>query len=246
MFDSTGQLANSFLQGNIRYVKRGVVLRQHLSLMWFLPFLGGCAFINLDVTPPGPNVFSDAPNLGRGREVLIDMPFADRRGFPARCGMQKNSYNMDTADVNCLVSPPQWVAQALEQGLTTAKFRVLHPGDPIGPNVVRIQGAVTQFFVEPDIGAFTVSPEADVGVKLIVTSGSGLRAERVFYVKGTDTSLMATESNFQHASDDATVQIVRLMVESLSKLMNQYPQLGQTTESGVGPVALQSPVEKPQ
>lgn len=221
-------------------------MREHLSLMWLLPFLGGCAFVNLDVTPPSAAVFTDAPNLGQGREVVVDMPFADRRGFSARCGMQKNGYNMDTADVNCLVPPPQWVAGALEQGLTAAKFRVLHPGDPIGPNVVRIQGAVTQFFVEPDIGAFTVSPEADVGVKLIVTSGSGLRAERVFYVKGMDTTLMATESNFQHASEDATVQIVRLMVESLSKLMNQYPQLGQPAASGVGPVALQSPVEKSQ
>lgn len=206
--------------------RRGIV-RQHLSLMFLLPSLGGCAFIDLNVTPPTQEVFSDAPNLGRGREVIVERPFADQRGFPARCGMQKNGYNMDTADVHCSIAPSEWIAGTLEQGLTAARFRVLHAGDKIGPNVVRIQGAVFQFFVEPDIGGFTVSPEADIGVKLIVTTASGLRAERVFYVKGTDTSLMATESNFQNASEDATVQVVRLMVEKLSKLMNRYPQLGQ-------------------
>lgn len=214
--------------------------------MFLLPALGGCAFIDLNVTPPSPSVFSDAPNLGRDREVIVDRPFADRRGYPSRCGMQKNSYNMDTANVSCSITPPEWLAGTLEQGLTAAHFRVLHPGDPIGPDVVRIQGAVFQFFLEPDVGAYTVTPEADIGVKLIVTSASGLRAERVFYVKGTDTTLLATESNFQTASEDATIQVVRLMVEHLSKLMDRYPQLGQPGVSGAQPIASQSSKENPQ
>jgi len=221
-------------------------LRQLLALMVLLPGLGGCAFLDLNITPPDTSVFSDAPNLGRGREVIVDRPLADRRGFPGRCGMQKNGYNIDTADVFCTIAPTEWIGGTLEQGLAAAKFRVLHPGDKIGPNVVRIQGAVLQFFVEPDIGGFTVIPEADIGVKLVVTSASGLRAERVFYVKGTDAALIATESNFQTASEDATIQVVRLMVENLAKLMDRYPQLGQPGESSGQRVASQSTTEKPQ
>jgi hypothetical protein len=221
-------------------------LRRYFALMFLLPALGGCAFIDLNVTPPSPSVFSDAPNLGRGREVIVDRPFADRRGYPGRCGMQKNGYNMDTADVFCSITPTDWIAGTLEQGLTAAHFRVLHPGDPIGPDVVRIQGAVFQFFLEPDIGGLAVTSEADIGVKLIATSASGLRAERVFYVKGTDTTLMATEANFQTASEDATIQVVRLMVEHLSKLMDRYPQLGKPGVSGSQPIALQSSKENSQ
>jgi hypothetical protein len=140
--------------------------------------------------------------------------------------MQKNGYGMDTADVGCTVPPPVWLAQTLAHALTTAGFRVNTNPAMQRPSSVRIDGTVLQFFVEPDVGFFTFTPEADISVRLVVSSQSGLYAERTFYFKGVETSLVGTESNFQKAADTATTQAVTVMVKAITMLLDRYPQLG--------------------
>jgi hypothetical protein len=152
--------------------------------------------------------------------------------------MQKNGYNMDTASVYCTVPPSEWLSQALEQGLVNAGFHVRTQKQAQSSSAVRINGAVLQFFVEPEVGAITFTPEADISLKLIVTSQSGLRAERVFYVKGVETSLVGTEENFQKATDASTTQAVTAMVGAIGSLLDRYPQLG--VPEGNGPVAVSS------
>lgn len=70
----------------------------------------GCAFANVDIhppdTPPAAVLTAEARGgPGRGREVIVYAPFADARYEITRCGMQKNGYNMDTADVKCTEPP---------------------------------------------------------------------------------------------------------------------------------------------
>lgn len=140
--------------------------------------------------------------------------------------MQKNGFGMDTADLQCTVPPPVWLSESLARALTTAGFRVNTNPAMQRPASVRIDGTVLQFFVEPDVGFFTFTPEADISVKLVVSSQSGLYAERTFYFKGVETSFVGTEDKFQRAADTATKQAVTVMVKAITTLLDRYPQLG--------------------
>jgi hypothetical protein len=193
-----------------------------------LPCASGCAFTQVDVEPPAAQDLNVPSRLGRGRDVIVDIPFDDKRADRGRCGTQKNTYNMETANVVCKIPPAEWVAHALATGLQRAGFHVLVLAgrQPSAPSTVLVHGEVTQFFVEPKVNAFTVAPEADIGVRLVVSSPSGLLAERRFYFKGTDEGLLATEDHFQAAARTATHDAVDSMVGAVVALLDRYPQLG--------------------
>ena len=200
----------------------------------------GCAFLDLRVHPPEPHELPALPPMGRGREVLVDIPFVDGRPDRSRCGMQKNGYNMDTASVICEVPPEQWLSHALAQGLQRAGYRVLAPGATPGPTTIRVTGMVQQFFVEPHVGFFLFTPEADIGVRLMVTSGTGLHAERAFYFKAREPALFGTESKFQAAARAATDDAVAGMVQSITQLVDRYPDVGAPSAVVASPVAMAS------
>lgn len=201
----------------------------------------GCAFSNVEVHPPdatAPARTAALAQRGRGREIIILAPFADAR-VRKRCGMQKNGYNMDTADVECTEVPGRWLADALAIELTRAGYKPLRSDAVPGPTTVVVRGTVHQLFLEPKHDFFTLTVEGDMSARLVVTSASGLVAERGFYVKGTETSLASTEDTFQAAADDATHLIARSMVSSLTELLDRYPDLG--APSATGPVAVVAP-----
>lgn len=205
--------------------------RTHLSTLALCTLLGlagtGCAFVPVDVHPPDrPTASQKAFSRGRGRDVILVGPFADVR-TDDRCGTQKNGYGHETANVNCEVVPGRWIADALAMELERAGFRVLRGDAAKGPSSVVVQGTVTTMFLEPVDAVFTRSVEADFAAKLLVTSPSGLHAERAFYVKGLDESIASTEGVFQSAADDATHQIARRMAAALIELLDRYPDLGQ-------------------
>jgi len=194
---------------------------------WFLVVplltLGGCAFTNLNVTPP-PQPLGSNLSGGKHRNVQVVLPFTDDRPVKERCGMQKNGYNMDTASVYCAAAPAQWLAELLAGELRESGFNVLS-SPPGGGDALRLEGHLLQFFVEPKVGLFTFSPEADIHVHLIASSPSGLVAERDFYVKGTETSLVGVESNFQAATNSAVRAIVKDIVTAVIALVDRYPDL---------------------
>lgn len=190
------------------------------ALLWG----SGCAFVDVTVRPPERAVGSGVSG-GRGRIVQVVIPFAEGRPEQNRCGMMKNGLNMDTANVLCSAPPTEWLAALLAAELQAAGFKVI-PAAQASPGAVRIEGTLLQFFVEAKIGLVTYSPEADVHVRLVATSASGLLAERDFYVKETETSAMGTEANFQAASTSAAQSVVKSMVEAVVGLMNRYPELG--------------------
>lgn len=204
----------------------------------------GCAFTNVDIHPPdgasASKLAAQGRNgPGRGREVIVHAPFGDLRHDRKRCGMQKNGYNMDTADVKCSEPPGQWLADALAIELTRAGYKPLRSDAVPGPTTVIVRGAVHQLFLEPKHDFWTLTVEGDVSARLVVTSASGLHAERSFYVKGTDTGLASTEATFQASADDATHEIARSMVASLTELLERYPDLGAPTATA--PVASTTP-----
>lgn len=202
---------------------------------WLVPALlaqtalvAGCAFgnINLAMPPQG-----DLPGNERaaGRTVHLVMPFEDRRATRARCGMKKNSYNMDTADVICSRSPTLWLAERLQHGLEDRGYTVRTVEHaPEGGTL--IEGDLLRLFVEPVIGFVTVGTEADIQVRLEVNSDEGFRAERVFYVKGDTRGAAATSGSFVTAFNSAADQISADMVMAIDELMTRYPDLGQAKE----------------
>jgi hypothetical protein len=84
-----------------------------------------------------------------------------------------------------------------------------------------------KLFVEPVQGAFSGSLEADLSVKLRVTSASGLDAERTFFVKGwKGGQLVSTMQPYHTALHRATQDLLAQMVGSILELVNRYPELG--------------------
>lgn len=185
----------------------------------------GCAITNMNLAPPRGPV---AANLtgGKQRYVAVVVPFADERQTPQRCGMKKNGYNMDTASVLCTEPPATFLATLLASELRAAGFEVYTNAAPNG--AVKLEGHLLQFFVEPKVGFVTFTPEADVHVRLVASSTSGLLAERDFYVKGTETSLVGTDENMQRASDTAVRAIVRDMVAAVLSLLDRYPDVAKS------------------
>lgn len=187
----------------------------------------GCALTDLTLNPPPHGKVTAASQIGAGREILLIVPFADRRTTPERCGMKKNGWNMDTADIHCSAPPGGWLAQLLAEELRAAGFRVGTDPREAGSGALRLDGVLSQFFVEPKADAFTVTPEADIALRLVATSRSGLHAHRRFYMKGRQPSLFGFEENFRLASEAAVRQMLARVVEAVAELVRQYPQLGQ-------------------
>jgi hypothetical protein len=186
----------------------------------------GCAFTDIPLTLPNTGLETTIPG-GHGRQILIIIPFSDDRMIRDRCGMQKNGYNMDTADAICQSDPDTWIASLLAAELLASGFSVLGTDDVPRSSALRIDGSFVKIFVEPVIGAWSGSLEADLSVTLRATSGTGLEAERSFFVKGWKGGVMAsTGKPFHTALGRATDQLLEEMVRAIIDLMDEYPQLG--------------------
>lgn len=183
----------------------------------------GCAFTDVPVALPT----SVATGLsgGDGRQVVIMRNVKDERSTPDKCGIQKNGYNMETAKATCSMEPAAWVSQILATELKAAGFDVVDES-AAKASAMRIDGSVLQVFVEPVIGFSTISLETDIHLRLVATSKTGLLAERDFFVKGTESGLVARAGNFETSFDRASRQVVKDMVAAVISLMNRYPQLG--------------------
>lgn len=189
-------------------------------------FSSGCAFTDINLKLP--TTFSGKRlSGGDGREIVIVTPFADQRDIQERCGMQKNGYNMDTADALCDVSPAARLAELLAGALRNAGFEVKTAGEAEKLSGVEIEGTLLKFFVEPVMGFAMGSLETDVHVRLVASSRNGLNAERSFFIKGTRSAVASSAGNFQRSVDDAIEQTIRQMVAAIISLFNRYPQLGQ-------------------
>lgn len=186
--------------------------------------VSGCAFTDVPVTLP--TAMSTGLSGGDGRQVVVLTPFKDERATPNRCGIQKNSYNAETASAICSADPAKWMGEMLAAQLTAAGFAVVQR-DAAKPAALAINGTLMTFFVEPVIGFSSITLETDIRAKLVVSSTSGLVAERTFFTKAVTSALVARAGNFQTSVDEATQTIVKDMVAAVISLANRYPQLGQ-------------------
>lgn len=201
-------------------------LYQLLALLIFVLGTSGCAFTNIQLTLPTKQLERPIPG-GEGRQIIVVLPFADEREIRDRCGMQKNGYNMDTADAVCMDDPNLWIAHLLREELRRSGFTVLTPGDDHRASALRLDGSLLKIFVEPVIGFWSGSLEADLSVKLRASSETGLVAERTFFVKGwKGGTMVSTTQPYLTALHRATQELTAELVNAILELMEQYPQLG--------------------
>jgi hypothetical protein len=192
----------------------------------------GCATQDATVRPPAPATVATGYRIWGSPAVVLATPFVDQRPDPSRCGMKK-AWSKVSARINCSEPPARWLAQFLAQELRIAGFRVYEREKEVPPGqpVVRIEGFLSQLFVEPDIelhyyvfyayGHYI--PEADLAVRL-VARGPHFEAERRFYVKGEgDHNGGGLESNFQLALDNSVGKTLQFLVAAIGELVDFAP-----------------------
>ena len=206
-------------------------MRTYVSLLALSLLASGCAFTDIPLTLPTRGLAQTVPG-GRGRQVVVVVPFKDGREL-RRCGMQKNGYNMDTADAICQSDPALWIAKLLADELRASGFAVLDEEASHRPGALRIDGSLYKLFVEPVLGVWTGSLEADLAVTLKISTQTGLEAERKFFVKGwKGGQLASTMQPYHTALYRATQALLDEMVRSIVELMDRYPQLGSWRRPG--------------
>lgn len=192
-----------------------------LSLAAIALLLGGCAFGTLNLQTPH-TVPTGVSGLGEGRPIAVVVPFDDERRIRNRCGMKKNSYNMDTADVVCTEHPPRWLAERLVAALREADFEVTEIRPSAAPDHVAVEGTLLTLFIEPRIGFWVVGLETDIYARLNVTSPNGLDAERTFFVKSEEQAIAGVEGAYRQSFVHASDQILRDMVVAIGQLLDEY------------------------
>jgi hypothetical protein len=201
------------------------LLRAKFARLWGLvglgATLGGCAFtdghVKLDPIPT-----ASAAHGGGGRELVV-FPATDTRTEHARCGVKRNTYGSETADVLCTPEPSAWLSELVLRGLDRAKFKIVTTQTAQSADPLRIRLRLAHLFIDQIPGMMTVTLHTDVNVVVSVESKAGLVAERSFLVQ-TDTEVAAVlDRGLKDAMDQATARLVDRIVDAVLVLSKRYP-----------------------
>ena len=195
----------------------------------------GCALTNVTVESPRQmNIGTDA-RRGMGRAIVLVTPFRDRRPDTQRCGMKKNGYNMDMANVNCDHGPGAELAQHLATELAAAGFRVFSSQQQAGPTAMILWGDLEQVFVECDNRVFYGAIETDIALNLKVKFPNGTWYERRLYVKGEEDTFLALGGDFQRSYESGVRNILTTAVGAVLNLADHLPMAPSAVATPVAP-----------
>ena len=183
------------------------------------------------VKPPESGLRTPIPG-GNQRQVIVVIPFQDARLNTSRCGVQKGGYGNEMAQAVCQGNPAEWIAILLALELKASGFTVLSSEEGARSTALRIEGVVLQVFVEPVVGFWSATVETDLSVRLVVTSKTGLQAERKFFSKGEETSVIWPQGIFNDSVAGGSRDLLSKMVNAIIELMNRYPELGFDQHNG--------------
>lgn len=186
--------------------------------------LTGCAFTNAHVSPSPVSTTSAESGLGRGRgrEVIVVGPFEDARDDKHRCGVQKNGFGLQTADIVCDAPVGEWIADDLAARLSRDGFRVLSPDAVPGPTTVIVRGSVKRLFIEPHATVV----QGDAVVDLVVSAASGFHASKTVEVRVKRPVGITTEDFLQATIDQATRHLAVDMAGAIVGWLEPRPDLG--------------------
>lgn len=193
----------------------------------------GCAFVDAHVERPHPRQLATHSRRGEGHTLVLLRPFTDQRS-ERTCGMKKNGFNVETAQVHCTSDPAKMLATLIAAELSAVGFTVLDdPGDA-SPSTLVLEGVLWRLFAEPKVDAFNVTVETDILLRLVATTPSGLSAVRTFSVKGEQPGLIVVEADFQRSFDSAVRQMVNSVVGAVANLAETLPADG-SAQQGAAP-----------
>jgi hypothetical protein len=195
-------------------------------LLWALVVaLPGCALTEVHIKPPESGLKAPIPG-GNQRQVVVAIPFSDARQIKDRCGVQKGGYGNETATAVCQGDPARWIAELLAGELKASGFTVLAAEDGARDSALRLEGILLKIFAEPVVGFWSATVETDLSVKLVATSKTGLRAERTFFVKGEEQSVIWPQGIFNDSVANGSRDLLGKMVNAILELMKLHPELG--------------------
>lgn len=193
-----------------------------LSLLLLAP--SACAFttghVRLD-----PVSKESAAAGGGGREVIV-FPAVDERSETARCGVKRNTYGSETADVLCTPEPSQWLSELILRGLDRAKFKVVTTVTAQSPDPLRIHLRLEHLFIDQIPGALTVTLNTDMHVVVTADTAAGLVAERSFFVQSQNDVAGVLDRGLQASADQATQELADHIIDALLALNRRYPSQG--------------------
>jgi hypothetical protein len=181
--------------------------------------LSGCALT------PGRVVLNADPAAvtlegGAGREVVV-FPVEDRREDTERCGVKRNSFGAETADVRCQPEPAVWLVELTLRGLHRAGFRPVTLITKTTADPLQLRLELEHLFIDVVPGVLTLTFIADVHVIVRAETASGLVATRSFFVKVKEESALGTNVPYQRAMDRATKALVARIVRAVVKLADE-------------------------
>jgi hypothetical protein len=181
-----------------------------------------CAFGDVTLKKTRDADVATGSHRGEGREIVLVRPFTKQRRQD-RCGMKKNGYNADTANVFCDGAPEVALANLVANQLAAAGFNVLSDPRQADRSTIVLTGALDQVFLEPKVNFFTATLETDIELKLTARTGAGLLATRTFYVKGEEATYFVSSEDMQRSFDSGARQLVMGVVGAVANLADQFP-----------------------
>ena len=189
-------------------------------ILFTLLCCSGCAFGNISLDMPHGVGISISVSTKDRYEVVVS-EIIDARQQRQRIGMKKNGYNMDTADVLAKEDVPSWMTSLLTNHLRFAGIKVINRPSA-GAQPIIVGSNLEVLFIEPVMGWFTVSTEADIGLTVNVQTPQGLTASRRYYVKGVNEEMVGDlEANYLNALNKASTELMERLVSDLIDLFRR-------------------------
>jgi hypothetical protein len=166
----------------------------------------GCAPLGSQVQAPTPIALSAGLQRGSGRDIVIVAPFVDRR--EDKCGIVTNGFRWNVHRSRCSDPPGELYAALIGEALSAAGYHVTNDLAAAAPSTLIVSGAVERTLVEPTFRFFSSAAEADIWIRIGLSTVSGLRATRSFYIKGTKFFFADANSAAGRAFDTAVRETV--------------------------------------
>ena len=192
------------------------------ATLGFVLLLTDCLFVPPEVPLPRFDNEAFAEVRAAGHRVCVVIPFEDERPIPDRIGAAKNAFNVEVTPIPLTEKPAAWLAESLAEALHGSGFEIV-PSLESSPEALRLEGKLLQLYVEQHSARHPVV-EADIHVRLVATTPSGVRAERDFYAKGmTHPPLEIRWEHFRQSLGQATFDLLFRMSAGVKELYGLLP-----------------------
>lgn len=171
----------------------------------------GCVFAE-GVVPLGDPAFAYRLRGGAGRELRVEVPFADARAEPGRCGARR-LLGVETAALVCSEDPTRWLALTLAAELRRAGFTVTTSG-PRAAGSAALAGTLDRLFAS--------GGDVALRLRLVLTAAAGSVWEQTFEGTG-EGGLLDTQGARGRALDAAAEQLAGEVVRAVIARLDESP-----------------------